>query len=70
MIIRTGFVERYGKVEDLDRSLDLEFWQAQPPTVRLAAAWDMIVFAYAVKKQDVRQLGLQRSIESFQRQPG
>lgn len=65
-----GFVERYGKLEDLDRSFDLEFWQAQSPAARMEAAWEMIVFAYAVKRQDVRQLGLQRSFESFQRQPG
>jgi hypothetical protein len=30
------FMERKGKIEDLDRSFDLEFWQAQTDTARFA----------------------------------
>lgn len=67
---RTNFVERTGRIEDLDRSFDIEFWQAQPPAARFAAAWELIVHAHKVRGLDVRQLRLQRSVESFQRQPG
>ncbi len=67
--MRTGIVERRGRIEELDRSFDLEFWQAQEPQARFAAAWELIVHANAVKGNDVRQLRLQRSVETFQRQP-
>ena len=68
--MRTEFMERTGRIEELDRSFDLAFWQAQSPTARFEAAWELIIHAYKVKGQDVRQLRLQRSVESFQRQPG
>lgn len=68
--MRTGFVERHGKLTELDRSFDLKFWQDQPAQARFAAAWELIVHANKVKGGDVRQLRLQRSIETFQRQPG
>ena len=66
--MRTNFLERKGKIEDLDRSFDLQFWQAQPPEVRFNVAWDLIVHYARVKGLDVRQLRLQRSVEAFQRQ--
>jgi hypothetical protein len=68
--LRTGFVERHGKLAELDRSFDLKFWQAQSAQARFAAAWELIVHASKVKGGDVRQLRLQRSVETFQRQPG
>jgi hypothetical protein len=67
--VRGNFFERYGKIEDLDRSFDLAFWQAQTPQARMQAAWELVVHAWRVKGNDVRQLRLQRSVESFQRQP-
>ena len=67
--MRTGFVERRGKIQELDRSFDLAFWQNQSPQARFLAAWELIVHASKVKGQDVRQLRLHRSVEAFQRQP-
>lgn len=66
--MRTGFVERRGKIKELDRSFDLIFWQAQSPNVRFTAAWELIVHASKVKGIDVRQLRLHQSVETFQRQ--
>jgi len=66
--VRQGFVERKGKLEDLDRSFDIQFWQSQTPQQRFDAAWELIVYAGKVKGIDVRQLRLQRSVENFQRQ--
>jgi hypothetical protein len=63
-------MERWGKLEDLDRSFDLEFWQAQDPNARLAAVWELVVNAHLIKGQDVRTPRLQRHIENFQRLPG
>ncbi len=67
--MRKGFVERKGKIKDLDRSFDREFWQSLPPQARFEAAWELVQHAWRVKGNDVRQLRLQRSVESFQRQP-
>jgi hypothetical protein len=62
-------MERKGKLKDLDRSFDLEFWQSQTDTERFAAAWELVVMAYRLKGKSVRQLRLQRSVETFQRLP-
>jgi hypothetical protein len=66
-MIRTGFVERKGRLEELDRSFDLQFWQAQTPEARFAATWELIVHASRIKGIDVRQLRLQRAVETFQK---
>ncbi len=58
--MRSGFVERRGKIEDLDRSFDIAFWAAQPPTDRFKATWELIEYAWKAKGGDVRQLRLQR----------
>ena len=64
----TDFDRQRGRIEDLDRSFDLKFWQEQTPQARFDAAWELVVHAAKVKGVDVRQLRLQRSIETFQRQ--
>ncbi len=61
---------RKGKLEDLDRSFDLSFWQAQDDTARFAASWELVVFAEKLKGKDGYQLRLQRSVETFQRLSG
>ena len=66
--MKRDFTERRGKIEDLDRSFDIQFWQAQTPAARADAVWELVVHAAKIKGIDVRQLRLQRSIESFQRQ--
>ena len=68
--MRTNFKERRGRLDELDRSFDVEFWQSQPPRARFDAVWEMIVHFVKVKGQDVRQLRLQRSITHFQRPQG
>ncbi len=66
--MKREFIEHRGKIEDLDRSFDLEFWQSQTPQARFVAAWELIEHAWRVKGNHVRKLRLQRSIETFQRQ--
>jgi hypothetical protein len=68
MIIKKNITENRGKIKELDRSFDIEFWQSQPPQARFQATWDLILHASKVKGIDVRQLRLHRSIENFQRQ--
>lgn len=59
---------RRGRIQDLDRSFDVQFWQKQEPVARFAATWELIIHAWRVKGRDVRQLRLQRSVATFQRQ--
>ncbi len=66
--MKTGIVERRGRIEELDRSFDLMFWQSQTSKARFEAAWELIVLASKMKGIDVRQLRLHRSVETFQRQ--
>jgi len=66
--MRANFVERRGKIEQMDRSYDLKFWQAQPARTRFNACWELIIFYMKAKRQDVRQLRLQRSFTNLQRQ--
>lgn len=65
--MKTGFMERRGKIKELDRAFDLEFWQSQSPQARFDAAWELILHTWRVKGNDVHQLRLHRSVESFQR---
>ena len=64
------FCERMGKVRDVDRSFDLEFWQAQSAEERFAAVWELVVHCARVKGLDERDLRLQRSVEHYGKQPG
>jgi hypothetical protein len=57
---------RKGKIEDLDRSFDLAYWQAQDDTARFVAAWELVILAHRIKGNDEGQLRLQRAVESFQ----
>lgn len=64
---RNNVTERTGKLEDLDRSFDIAFWQAQTAKARFDAMWELVVHANRVKGRDVRHLRLQRTVESFQK---
>ncbi|MBX2999866.1 MAG: hypothetical protein KF893_15200 [Caldilineaceae bacterium] len=41
----------------MDRSLDLQFWQAQTPAARAAAAWELALHAMKVEGQKLEQSG-------------
>ena len=66
--MKRNFVERRGKIEQMDRLFDLKFWQAQPAKARFDASWELVVHYMKVKGRDVRQLRLQRDVEVFGRQ--
>ena len=65
--MRTGWMERKGKISEMDRSFDIEFWQAQSDDARLAAVWDLVVDSYLIKGKDTSELRLQRTVENLQR---
>ncbi len=60
-------MERKGRIEDLDRSFDLAYWQAQDDAARFSAAWELVVFAHRLKGMDERELRLQRTVEVHKR---
>ena len=68
-IIDPFVMKRLGCIEDLDRSFDIAFWQAQDATARLRAAWDLVVFHHRLKGP-TDELRLQRSVECLQRRAG
>lgn len=63
-------MERKGKLEDLDRSFDIEFWQRQGSAAIFAAAWELVKLYHADRGKPLDGTRLQRTIESFQRLPG
>ncbi|MFN7937846.1 MAG: hypothetical protein U0R19_31240 [Bryobacteraceae bacterium] len=60
-------MERKGRIEDMDRSFDVEYWQRQGSTAIFAAAWQMVVDAHLWKGGSESELELQRTVESVQR---
>ena len=60
-------MERLGRIQNLDRSFDVEFWQRQGPAVIFSAAWEMVVDAYRLKRKSVSELEFQRTVENLQR---
>ncbi|HEX7721387.1 MAG TPA: hypothetical protein VF397_04470 [Pyrinomonadaceae bacterium] len=62
-------MERLTRVEDADRSFDIEFWQQLGDAAIFAAAWEMVVFANEFKGRDASELTFQRTLTKIQRTP-
>ncbi len=60
-------MERFGKLKDMDRSFDIEFWQRQGDAAIFRAAWEMVEMYYRDRGLDLNELKLQKHIECFQR---
>ncbi len=60
-------MERYGKLGDMDRSFDIEYWQRLGPEAIFEAAWEMVVDAEKRKGHAAGELRLDRTVENFQR---
>jgi hypothetical protein len=71
MVFRTGSgaVERIGKIEDLDRSFDIAYWQRQGPEAIFAAAQELVVDAHRIKGIPLDDT-IRRDVERFGRIPG
>ena len=63
-------MERHGRLDEMNRSFDIEFWQRLGDAAIFDAAWELVEFHYQDKGRNLDELRLQRSIEHFQRQPG
>ena len=60
-------MERYGRLREMDRSFDIEYWQRLGPAAIMEAAWQMVVDVHSRRPGGADELRLQRSVESFQR---
>ena len=60
-------MERLIRLEDADRSFDIEFWQQQGDAAIFVAAWEMVVLAHKLKGRDVNELRFQRTLKKLQR---
>jgi hypothetical protein len=58
---------RLTRLEDSDRSFDIEFWRRQGDVAIFAAAWEMVVFAHKFKGRDVSELIFQGTLKKIQR---
>ena len=64
------FVKK-GKISELNRDFDLNFWQAQSPGSRFQAAWGLVVdYHIGILGESEDKLRLQRSIVSVKRREG
>ena len=69
MEVRPGFIiEQVGKIEEMDRDFDLEFWQRQDSTARFSAVWELVVYYHSRRGINVNEFRLQRTVEEVQRQ--
>jgi hypothetical protein len=66
--IRTGAVERMGKIEDLDRGFDIAYWQRQGPKAIFAAAHEMVVDAHRIKGIPLDDT-IRRDVERYGKTP-
>jgi hypothetical protein len=60
-------MSRLTRLEDADRSFDIEFWQRLGDEAIFAAAWEMVIFAQEFKGRDVGELAFQRTLKKLQR---
>ncbi len=64
---KDGWDIRFGKIENLDRQFDIDFWQNQTTNERFSAAWNLVAHYHLGKGESEDELRLQRSIINFQR---
>ena len=55
---------RLTRLEEADRSFDIEFWQRLGDNAIFAAAWEMVVFAHKFKGRDASELTFQRTLRN------
>lgn len=60
-------VERKGRIKDLNRAFDIEYWQRLGPEAIFDESWRMVLHAHGIGEAENDRFRLQRSIESFRR---
>lgn len=65
---RPVIMSRLVKLEDADRTFDIEYWQRQGDAAIFAAAWEMVMVANKIKGKDASKLTFQRTLTKLKRQ--
>jgi hypothetical protein len=60
-------MERFGTIDQMDRSFDIAYWQRQGDAAIFRAAWELVEAYWRDRGRDPDELRLQRSVETFQR---
>ena len=60
-------MERFSKLQDADRSFDIEYWQRQGDAAIFQAAWELVELYHRDQGMGPDELRLQKSIEHFER---
>lgn len=60
-------MERFGRIEDADRSFDVAYWQRLGDAAIFRAAWELAEFYHRDRGMSPDELRLQRSLESVKR---
>lgn len=60
-------MERFGTIDQMDRSFDIAYWQRQGDAAIFRAAWELVETYWRDRGRDPDELRLQRSVEAFQR---
>jgi hypothetical protein len=58
---------RFGKLDEMEKSFDVEFWQKQTSNERFTAISEMVESYHLRKGGKKDELRLQRTVEHFQR---
>jgi hypothetical protein len=58
---------RFGRLEDMDRSFDIAYWQRQGDAAIYRAAWELVETYWRDRGMNPDELRLQRTVEAFQR---
>jgi hypothetical protein len=58
-------MERFGNLDEMDRSFDIEYWQRQGDTAIFRAAWELVEAYWRDQGGDPDELRLRRSVETF-----
>jgi hypothetical protein len=59
-------MERYGRLAQMDRSFDIEYWQRLGPEAIFEAAWQMVVEAHS-HRGSTDEFRFRRTVEHFHR---
>jgi hypothetical protein len=58
---------RFGRIEDMNRSFDIEYWQRQGDAAIFRAAWELVEAYWRDRGFNPDELRLQRSVEGLER---
>jgi hypothetical protein len=56
-----------GKISESSRDFDYAFWREQSLEMKMRAIWEMTVFHHMVKRRDLDELRLDRTVGGFRK---